>query len=208
MGVLKGCIVITGGPCAGKTVTIDYVKQDLESLGYHVLLLNECATELINGGIKPFGENAVPVYDFQNEVLNLQLYKEKRYFDIVKKLPDDAKCIILIDRGAIDSKAYLGDELFEKLLLQNNLQEAELTKNYDMVIHMVTVATEVKNKYNTSTNSARFEEPDDAIDVDQKISNVWKNSKDFHIVEATELIEEKMSQVITIIHEFLEKKGK
>ena len=54
MGVLKKCIVITGGPCAGKTVTVLEIKDYLETLGYHVLLLNECATELILGGIKPF----------------------------------------------------------------------------------------------------------------------------------------------------------
>ena len=73
MGVLKANIVLTGGPCAGKTTTISCVKEDLESLGYHVLLLNECATELINGGIRPFGSGAIPVFDFQNEILNLQL---------------------------------------------------------------------------------------------------------------------------------------
>ena len=68
MGVLKANIVLTGGPCAGKTTTIMKVKDDLEKCGYHVLLLNECATELINGGIRPFGENSVPVFDFQNDM--------------------------------------------------------------------------------------------------------------------------------------------
>ena len=47
MGVLKAKIVLTGGPCAGKTTTIAKIKEDLENLGYHVLLLNECATEII-----------------------------------------------------------------------------------------------------------------------------------------------------------------
>ena len=93
MGVLKSTIVITGGPCAGKTVTILEVKDYLESLGYQVLLLNECATELILAGIKPFGENQVSVFDFQNEVFNLQRYKEKRYLDIIEKLPKESKVI-------------------------------------------------------------------------------------------------------------------
>ena len=79
MGLLKANIVLTGGPCAGKTTTIAKVKEDLENLGYHVLLLNECATEVINGGIRPFGDNQVSVFDFQNEILNLQIFKEKRF---------------------------------------------------------------------------------------------------------------------------------
>ncbi len=207
MGVLKACIVITGGPCAGKTVTVDYVKKDLESMGYHVLLFNESATELILGGIRPFGENALSVYDFQNEVLNLQRYKEKRYFDIVSKYPDDTKCIILIDRGILDSKAYLGSsELFTKLLTENGMKEEGLADHYDLVIHLQTVAADIKNKYNTSTNEARFEDPDGAIDIDNRICEVWKNTNNFQVVEATDVIEEKVSQVISIIHDFLDKK--
>ena len=36
--------------------------------------------------------------------------------DIVSKLPDDTECIILSDRGIFDSQAYLGEEIFNKLL--------------------------------------------------------------------------------------------
>ena len=206
MGVLKASIVLTGGPCAGKTTTITKVKEDLEHSGYHVLLLNECATELINGGIRPFGDNAISVFDFQNEVMNLQLYKEKRYFEIIEKLPENTKCVLLIDRGILDSKAYLGSELFTKLLEKNNLQEENLGREYDMVIHMVTVATEVLNKYNTSTNSARFEDADEAIDLDKRTNDAWKSHSNLKVIEATEVIDEKINNVINIIHSFLENK--
>ena len=208
MGVLKASIVLTGGPCAGKTTTISCVKECLESLGYHVLLLNECATELINGGIRPFGENAVPVFDFQNEILNLQLYKEKRYLDIIKKLPDDTKCIILSDRGILDSKAYLGQELFTKLLEANNLHEEDLGNEYDLIIHMVTVATDIKNKYNTTTNTARFEDADEAIDLDKRTSDAWKNHKNVKVIEATEIIDEKVENVKNLIKDFLDNTSK
>ena len=204
MGVLKANIVLTGGPCAGKTTTISCVKDYLESIGYHVLLLNECATELINAGIKPFGEGAVSVFDFQNEILNLQLYKEKRYLDIIDKLPEDTKCVILADRGIMDSKAYLGQEEFTKLLDKNGLKEEELGHQYDMVIHMVTVASDVKNRYNTTTNTARFENPEEAIYVDLKTGEAWKNHKNLKIIEATEVIDEKIDNVINLIREFLE----
>ena len=204
MGVLKANIVLTGGPCAGKTTTISCVKEYLESVGYHVLLLNECATELINAGIRPFGEGAIPVFDFQNEILNLQLYKEKRYLDIIDKLPEDTKCVILADRGIMDSKAYLGQEEFTKLLEKNGLKEENLGHQYDMVIHMVTVASDVKNRYNTTTNTARFENPEEAIYVDLKTGDAWKNHKNVKIIEATEVIDEKIDKVINLIREYLE----
>ena len=203
MGLLKANIVLTGGPCAGKTTTISCVKEFLEGLGYHVLLLNECATELINGGIRPFGDNAIPVFDFQNEILNLQLYKEKRYMDIIKKLPDDTECIILSDRGILDSKAYLGEDLFTKLLDKNKLREEELGKSYDLVIHMVTVASDIKNKYNTTTNTARFENANEAIDLDKRTSEAWKNHKNVKMIGSTEVIDEKIEKVKNLIYDFL-----
>ena len=174
-------------------------------MGYHVLLLNECATEIINGGIRPFGDNQVSVFDFQNEILNLQIFKEKRFLDIISKLPEDTKCIILSDRGIMDSKAYLGSELFTKLLDQNNLKEDDLGQQYDMVIHLVTVAANNQNKYNNSTNSARFEEDiDEVLDLDRRTNEVWQKHKNLKRVEATGTIEEKIEKVINIIHDYLE----
>jgi len=205
MGLLKASIVLTGGPCAGKTTTIAKVKEYLEGLGYHVLLLNECATELINGGIRPFGTGAVSVYEFENEVLNLQLYKEKRYLDIINKLPDSLECIILCDRGALDVKAYLGQELFDKMIEENNLNVSELTNRYDLVIHMVTVASDIKNKYNTNTNTARFEDADEAVNLDKRTSDAWNNHTNLNIIKATPVIEEKIENVVNIVKEFLNK---
>ncbi len=203
MGVLKSCIVITGGPCAGKTVTVLEVKNYLENLGYHVLLLNECATELILSGIKPFGDNALSVFDFQNEVFNLQRYKEKRYLDIIKNYPDETQIIMLLDRGILDNKAYLNDlDLWNRLLLKNNVKEEDLTKNYDLVIDLETVAT---NEYEITSNVARFEDPKSAIDVDNRIKEVWKNTNNFQVIKPTKLVEEKVMKVCNTIEEFLEK---
>ncbi len=206
MGVLKSTIVITGGPCAGKTVTILEVKDYLESLGYQVLLLNECATELILAGIKPFGENQVSVFDFQNEVFNLQRYKEKRYLDIIEKLPKESKVIMLLDRGILDSKAYLNDDkLWNKLLDMNNVKEEELGNNYDLILDLETVALGIKDEYNLTSNEARFEDTNDAISVDNRIKKVYQNSKSLKVIKPTELVEEKVMLIKDIIKEFLEK---
>lgn len=205
MGVIVGKIVLTGGPCAGKTTTISKIEEHLTEKGYHVLVLNECATEIIKGGIRPFGPGAVSVYDFQNEILNLQLYKEKRYKEIVNKMPEDTKCILLSDRGVIDNKAYLGQELFDKLLEQNNVKEEELTNEYDMVIHMITVASDIKNRYSNSNNTARFEDADEAIDLDKRTSEAWCNHSNLKVVPVTEILEEKISIVLNYVDELLEK---
>lgn len=204
MGVIVGKIVLTGGPCAGKTTTISRIEEHLVEKGYHVLVLNECATEIIKGGIRPFGENAISVYDFQNEILNLQVYKEKRYNDIVAKMPADTKCILLSDRGVIDNKAYLGEELFNKLLKQNNVLEKDMMNQYDLVIHMMTVASDIKNRYSNSNNTARFEDADEAVDLDRRTSEAWGKHPNLKVVPVTEVLEEKIDMVLGYVDELIE----
>ena len=138
MGNLIAKIALTGGPCAGKTTTISRIEEHLVEMGYHVLIVNECATETIKNGIRPFGKNAVSVYDFENEILNLQLFKEKRLKDFIKFYDDDTKIVILCDRGSVDVRAYLGEENYNKMLEENNLKNEDLLKEYDLVIHMIT----------------------------------------------------------------------
>ena len=70
-------IVLTGGPCSGKSTALSNIKETLENLGYNVFIVNEAATELINNGIKPFGENAISMYDFQKYVIDYQLKQER-----------------------------------------------------------------------------------------------------------------------------------
>ena len=46
-------IVITGGPCAGKTTCMSVLEQRLTEKGYKVIVAAESATELILSGISP-----------------------------------------------------------------------------------------------------------------------------------------------------------
>ena len=47
-------IVITGGPCAGKTTAMTWIQKEFEKKGYRVLFVPETATELITGGVAPW----------------------------------------------------------------------------------------------------------------------------------------------------------
>lgn len=75
MGITK--IVLTGGPCAGKSKAIISIKNHFEECGFNVIIINESATELINSGIKPFGENRIDPYSFQKIIFDYQLMKER-----------------------------------------------------------------------------------------------------------------------------------
>ena len=204
MGNLIAKIVLTGGPCAGKTTTISRIEEHLTKKGYHVLVLNECATEMIKGGIRPFGNNSVSVYEFENEILNLQLFKEKRYKEFLDNYSDDTKIIILYDRGAVDVKAYLGNDNYQRMLDENHLSNEELLNEYDLVIHMITVAAETENKYSNNTNKARFEEADEAIDLDKRTSEAWSKHHNLKVAPVCDLLDEKIDIVIKYVDELMD----
>ena len=206
MGNLIAKIALTGGPCAGKTTTISRIEEHLVEMGYHVLIVNECATETIKNGIRPFGKNAVSVYDFENEILNLQLFKEKRLKDFIKFYDDDTKIVILCDRGSVDVRAYLGEENYNKMLEENNLKNEDLLKEYDLVIHMITVAADMENRYSNSNNKARFEDPEEAIDVDNNIKLSWEKHPNYKVAPVCELLEDKIQIAIDYVDELLKEK--
>jgi len=208
MGNLIAKIVLTGGPCAGKTTTISRIEEHLIDRGYHVLVLNECATETIKSGIRPFGMFKTNVYDFENEILNLQLYKEKRFKDFIKKYSDDVKIVMLYDRGAVDVCAYLGKENYLKMLEENNLDNEKLLNEYDLVIHMITVAADMENRYSNSTNKARFEDSEEAIDVDNNIKEAWRDHKNLKVVPVCEYLEDKIDLAIKYVDELIDEKEK
>ena len=206
MGNLIAKIVLTGGPCAGKTTTISRIEEHLVKKGYHVLVLNECATETIKQGIRPFGNHSVSVYDFENEILNLQLFKEKRFKEFLKNYSDDEKIVILYDRGAVDIKAYLGEENYNKMLEENNLKNEDLISEYDLVIHMITVAADMENRYSNSNNKARFEDSQEAIDLDKRTSDAWKTHPNLKVVPVCEYLEDKIQMAINYVDELLKEK--
>ena len=43
-------ILLTGGPCAGKSTALAAISQDLTQLGYKVLVVPEAATIIMKGG--------------------------------------------------------------------------------------------------------------------------------------------------------------
>ena len=78
-------IVITGGPCGGKTTGMSYLEQELTKMGYKVVFLNESATEIILNGLGP-GANKTNL-DFERNIIHLQVEKERLYTEFCKNLP-------------------------------------------------------------------------------------------------------------------------
>ena len=99
-------VVLTGGPCAGKSTAIAKISKVFTEKGYEVLVVPETATEIINMGIKPFGDNKINMYDFKKFIISHQLEKE-RLIDEYINLNENKNILVIYDRGIIDNMAYV-----------------------------------------------------------------------------------------------------
>ncbi len=198
-------IVITGGPCAGKTTAMSRVRQALTDKGYTVRVVPETATELITGGVTP--RTCGSLIEFQTRVLRLQLNKEKSHEQAAKTMNAD-KIVILCDRGALDGKAYLDDADFARICEAIQTDEAALRNRYDAVFYMVTSAKSNREYYTTDNNDARMETPEEAAALDDELIAAWTGHPHLRVIDNTSDVEMKIKRLITEITAFLEERSK
>ena len=193
-------IVITGGPCAGKTTAMSWVQNAFPQMGYTVLFVPETATELITGGVAPWtcGTNG----EYQKCQLRLQLDKEK-VFEQAANTMDLNKVLIVCDRGALDNKAYMNDLEFAQVLEYLKTNEIELRDNYDAVFHLVTAAKGAEEYYTTANNTARTETLEEAAALDDKLISAWTGHPHFRVIDNTTNFEDKMKRLIAEVSSFL-----
>lgn len=204
MGSLVAKIVLTGGPCGGKTKSISRIKEDLTNRGYKVFTVAESATELIDGGIKCFGDKPIDSLEFQRLILEYQLEKSAMYEKAVKLSPPGTKCVIIYDRGEIDNKAYINQQKFTGLLNSMGLDELSIMDSYDMIIHLVTAADGKEEFYTLENNTARTETPEEARRLDEMTVNAWVGHDNLKIFINENDFNTKLSNVLDAVHNLLE----
>lgn len=193
-------IVITGGPCAGKSTAMSWVQNEFTQMGYTVLFVPETATELITGGVAPWtcGTNA----DYQKCQMKLQIEKEKIFEQAAATMKAE-KILIVCDRGILDNKAYMDAAEFEQAIDSVGSNEVELRDSYDAVFHLVTAAKGAENFYTTANNAARKETPAEAAALDDKLISAWTGHPHLRVIDNTATFEDKMKSLIAEISSFL-----
>ncbi len=193
-------IVITGGPCAGKTTAMSWIQNTFNRMGYAVLFVDETATQLISGGAAPWLSTSNR--DFQWRLLELQLNKEKAFMEIAKTMKSD-RILVVCDRAALDNRAYMTEQEFRYVLRQMNTNEVALRDQYDAVFHLVTAAKGAERFYTTANNSARTETPEQAAALDDKLIAAWTGHPHLRVIDNSTDFEEKMRRLIGEISSFL-----
>lgn len=193
-------IVITGGPCAGKSTAMSWIQNAFTQKGYRVLFVPETATELITGGVAPWtcGSNL----EYQLCQIGLQMEKEKIFKQAAKTM-DCEKILIVCDRGMLDNKAYMTEMEFQQALTILNQNEVVLRDSYDAVFHLVTAAKGAEKFYTTANNSARTETVEEAAALDDKLISAWTGHPHLRIIYNSSDFENKMKRLIAEISAFL-----
>lgn len=193
-------IVITGGPSAGKTTGLSWIQNEFTKLGYTVLFVPETATELISGGVTPWGCGSN--LDYQKCQMRLQLEKE-RLFEQAAKTMKAEKVLIVCDRGTMDNRAYMNELEFSQLLNEVGSDEIQLRDSYDAVFHMVTAAKGAEKFYTTENNSARTETVEQAAALDDKLIAAWTGHPHLRVIDNSTNFEDKLKRLIAEIRSFL-----
>lgn len=193
-------IVITGGPCGGKSTAMKWIQRTFEPMGYTVLFIPETATELISGGVAPWtcGTN----YDYQRLQMKLQIEKEAIFEEAAKTMGKE-KVLIVCDRGLLDNKAYMEEFEFHQAAQIYHSNEIEMRDSYGAIFHLVTAAKGAVEFYTLSNNEARTETPEQAAILDDKLIQAWSGHPHFRVIDNSTDFDEKTKRLVSEISLFL-----
>ena len=185
-------IVLTGGPCGGKSTALARVAERMEAEGMCVFLVPEIATILAGAGASFAPEHIVAT---EAAILRLQLVLEDEMTRLAAAA--DGPSLVLIDRGTMDISAYVSPDEWQGLLDEHGWSEVELRDGrYDAVLHLVTAARGAEAHYTQANNEARREGPAEARELDRTLHDAWIGHPALRIIDNTTDFEGKVRRVI------------
>lgn len=169
-------IVITGGPAAGKTTALEYLRVNHPELEY----VEEAATYVLSRGFTLPTEENPWTQEWQNELqIAIASQQLKLESAAVNNARTNFRPAVVQDRGLLDGAAYLsgGVKEFEEL---TGLVHQEILNRYEAVIYLGWLGS--KN-YETESNPVRFEDEERARLVARTIYECWADHP--NLIEVT-----------------------
>ena len=199
-------IVLTGGPCAGKTTALAKIIEHFGSLGYQVFTLPEVPTMFTAAGMNYLTQNKGYFYEGEKATLEVQLALEDKFTRMAQECSEP--CIIVCDRGTMDISAYMQPELWETLTRAVGTSSAELRDRYDAVLHLVSAADGAEQYYTTANNAQRYEQMNEeglriARSLDKKVIKAWTGHPHLRVINNHDDFDAKMRRVLKEISSVL-----
>lgn len=200
-------IVLTGGPCAGKTSALVKVIEHFSSLGYKVFTIPEVPTMFTQAGMNYLTKNKDFFYEGEKATLEIQIDLEDKFMKMAQTCTEP--CVVVCDRGAMDISAYMTPETWNDITSAVGTSTEELKNRYDAVLHLVSAADGAEQFYTTANNAQRYEKADEAglqiaRDLDKKVINAWSGHPHLRVINNGEDFDRKLNRVIKEISNVLE----
>ncbi|CAM9140542.1 unnamed protein product, partial [Scytosiphon promiscuus] len=188
-------LVLTGGPCAGKTTALSRMGDFFRKKGFRVFTVPEAATSMFSNGIS-FQDLATQEnrFAFQWSILSLQTTLEDGFERFARGCGQPS--ILLCDRGLMDGSVYMPPQEWASLVQAKGLDERSLRDGrYDGVLHLVTAACGAEEHYTLENNEVRTEAPSLAREVDAKTEAAWLGHPRHLVFDNSTGFEAKISRV-------------
>lgn len=172
-------IVLTGGPCGGKSSCLNQLVKRLQEQRYNVYVAPEMPTLLKQHCECPYPFKPNPTIadtmhalSWESNKMQLQADMEDALYDLARSSGE--KTVILCDRGLPDSAAYVSEDAFQTILDDHDWMSDKLMARYSLVVHLESAAIDT-SLYTTlaSNNAARFESEDEARAQDLATQKAW-----------------------------------
>lgn len=199
-------IVLTGGPCAGKTTALVRIIEHFSSLGFKVFTIPEVPTLFTQAGMNYLTKNQGFFYEGEKATLEIQLALEDKFMRMAQECTKP--CIIVCDRGAMDISAYMSPETWNQITRAVGTSTPELHERYDAVLHLVSAADGAEQYYTTSNNAQRYEQMNEeglriARGLDKKVIHAWTGHPHLRVINNHDDFDCKMNRVIKEISNVL-----
>lgn len=195
-------IVLTGGPCAGKTTALVKIIEHFSSLGYKVFIIPEVPTLFSQAGMDYLTDNHAFFYEGEKATLETQLALEDKFTRMAETIKTPT--LMVCDRGTMDISAYMKPEMWEEITSGVGTSSEKLRARYDAVLHLVSAADGAEQFYTTANNAERTEGLELARELDKKVIQAWSEHPHLRVINNHENFDTKINRVIQEISNVLE----
>ncbi len=199
-------IVLTGGPCAGKTTALVRIIEHFSNLGFKVFTVPEVPTMYSQGGWSYLTPNPKLYYEGEKAILETQLALEDSFMRLAETCTKPT--FVVCDRGTLDISAYSDKNMWQDITAKCGTTTNALRERYDAVLHLVSAADGAEQYYTVATNATRYEQANEeglqmARDLDKKVNKAWTGHPHLRVINNHDDFDTKLRRVLKEISNVL-----
>lgn len=196
-------VVLTGGPCAGKTHCLRAIRAQF---GDRVVTVPESATLLLDSGVPPPGRERISLMPdewmrtFQSAIVAVQERLEETFERLARSC---GARLVVCDRGVLDGAAYWpgGRQAF---LDHFGWTAEQCFARYQRVLHLQSLAEAHPHLYGPENNAIRYEGVMDALRVERAVRTAWQGHPGLFVIATQEELECKIACVLEYVRELMD----